>query len=74
MYVLALQYKSFPSPWSLFRTYLHFLLQPLRRPQKAEEWLIWMQDNDLKPNEVGAADSLGFVSHVGADKKFAHVT
>ncbi|CAK9115517.1 Protein Rf1 [Durusdinium trenchii] len=23
-----------------------------RRPQKAEEWLIWMQDNDLKPNEV----------------------
>ncbi|OLP84058.1 Pentatricopeptide repeat-containing protein [Symbiodinium microadriaticum] len=23
-----------------------------RRPQKAEEWLIWMQDNDVKPNEV----------------------
>lgn len=23
-----------------------------RRPQKAEEWLIWMQENDLKPNEV----------------------
>lgn len=26
--------------------------RPWRRPQKAEEWLIWMQDNDLKPNEV----------------------
>ena len=24
----------------------------LRRPQKAEEWLIWMQDNDVKPNEA----------------------
>mmetsp|Transcript_6698 Transcript_6698/g.15489 ORF Transcript_6698/g.15489 Transcript_6698/m.15489 type:complete len:412 (-) Transcript_6698:177-1412(-) len=23
-----------------------------RRPQKAEEWLIWMQDNDVRPNEV----------------------
>mmetsp|Transcript_26375 Transcript_26375/g.47538 ORF Transcript_26375/g.47538 Transcript_26375/m.47538 type:complete len:386 (+) Transcript_26375:170-1327(+) len=23
-----------------------------RRPQKAEEWLIWMQENDIKPNEV----------------------
>ncbi|CAE8582231.1 unnamed protein product, partial [Polarella glacialis] len=23
-----------------------------RRPQKAEEWLIWMQEQDLKPNEV----------------------